>query len=91
MFRSILVPASGTRNHDAVFRTALAVARLSTGHLDFLHVRDPGEMLLSAARESEADLLVMGGCSRSRLREVVFGGVTRHVLRSASMPVLMSH
>ena len=45
-------------------------------------------------REAEAlgaDLLVMGGYSHSRLREVVFGGFTRRTLGSAGIPVLMAH
>ena len=41
--------------------------------------------------EVAADLLVMGGYSHSRLRELVFGGVTEHVLRQAKLPVLMVH
>lgn len=53
--------------------------------------RDPGDVLLASVEESNTDLLVMGGYSRSRMREAVFGGVTRRVLRSASLPVLMSH
>jgi len=39
MFRYILVPATGATTDAAVFRTALAIARLDAGHLDFLHVR----------------------------------------------------
>lgn len=53
--------------------------------------RDPADVLLAAVEESGADLLVMGGYSHSRMREVVFGGVTRRVLRSAGLPVLMAH
>lgn len=52
---------------------------------------DPGDVLLSAIEENGADLLVMGGYSRSRMREVVFGGFTRRILRSAGLPVLMVH
>jgi nucleotide-binding universal stress UspA family protein len=33
----------------------------------------------------------MGAYGRSRLREAVFGGVTRHILRFMTVPVLMSH
>jgi nucleotide-binding universal stress UspA family protein len=33
---------------------------------------------------------VIGGYSHSRLREIVFGGVTRRILRSANLPVLMA-
>lgn len=53
--------------------------------------KDPGDALLAAVAETGADLLVMGGYSHSRMREVVFGGVTRRVLRAADLPVLMAH
>ncbi|MBN8890362.1 MAG: hypothetical protein BGP12_14875 [Rhodospirillales bacterium 70-18] len=49
------------------------------------------EVLLAAATQQQASLLVMGGYSHSRLREVVFGGFTQHVLRGADLPVLMAH
>jgi len=39
MFRYILVPATGAQTDEAVFRTALAMARPSAAHLGFLHVR----------------------------------------------------
>jgi nucleotide-binding universal stress UspA family protein len=48
------------------------------------------EQLLSVAGEINADLLVMGAYSHSRLREFVLGGVTRDILNSAGLPVLMS-
>jgi nucleotide-binding universal stress UspA family protein len=50
-----------------------------------------GAALLRAASEAGADLLVMGGYGRSRLRELVLGGVTRHVLSHAQLPVLLAH
>jgi nucleotide-binding universal stress UspA family protein len=50
-----------------------------------------GEALLQKARDNGADLLVMGAYGHSRMREFVFGGATRHVLRNATIPVLMSH
>jgi nucleotide-binding universal stress UspA family protein len=50
-----------------------------------------GATLLRAASEAGADLLVMGGYGRSRLRELVLGGVTRHVLTHAQLPVLLAH
>jgi nucleotide-binding universal stress UspA family protein len=36
-------------------------------------------------------MMIMGGYGRSRLRELVLGGVTRHVLTHAQMPVLLAH
>lgn len=52
--------------------------------------RDVGAGLLQAAEAFGADLLGMGAYSHSRLRQLILGGVTRHVLRRAPMPVLMA-
>ncbi len=49
-----------------------------------------GAGLLAAAREFGADLLSMGAYSHSRLRQLILGGVTRHVLEHADLPVMMS-
>ncbi len=51
--------------------------------------REVGRGLLSAAAEFGADLLAMGAYSHSRLRQLILGGVTRHVLENAKLPVLM--
>jgi nucleotide-binding universal stress UspA family protein len=48
-----------------------------------------GAGLLAAAGERACDLLVMGAYSHSRLRQLFLGGVTRHVLAYATIPVLM--
>jgi len=48
-----------------------------------------GAGLLGAARDFGADLLCMGAYSHSRLRQLILGGVTRHVLENADIPVLM--
>ncbi|GEO81398.1 universal stress protein [Pararhodospirillum oryzae] len=58
-----------------------------------LHAEDMevGAMLLSRATDLGADLMVMGAYGRSRLRELVLGGATRHILRHMTIPVLMSH
>jgi nucleotide-binding universal stress UspA family protein len=53
--------------------------------------RDVGAGLLAAARAFDADLLGMGAYSHSRLRQLILGGVTRHVLNCAHLPVLMAH
>jgi nucleotide-binding universal stress UspA family protein len=50
-----------------------------------------GEVLLSRAADLGADLLVMGAYGHSRVRELLLGGATRSVLRSMTLPVLMSH
>jgi nucleotide-binding universal stress UspA family protein len=50
-----------------------------------------GDAILSRAADLGADLLVMGAYGHSRFREVVLGGVTRHILANMTVPVLMSH
>ena len=49
------------------------------------------DTLLSHAADTGADFMVMGGYGHSRLREFVLGGVTRGILTSMTIPVLMSH
>jgi nucleotide-binding universal stress UspA family protein len=49
---------------------------------------DAGELLLSEATARHADLLVMGADGHARLREMMFGGATRHALARAPIPVL---
>ena len=49
------------------------------------------EVLLAQAREQSADLLVMGGYGHSRLREMLSGGTTRHVLERTTVQVLFAH
>ncbi|WP_426957828.1 universal stress protein [Muricoccus radiodurans] len=51
--------------------------------------REVGAGLLGAARDFNADLLCMGAYSHSRIRQLILGGVTRHVLENADMPVMM--
>ncbi len=53
--------------------------------------KEVGAALLEHARGLGADLLVMGGYGRSRMREMIFGGVTLHVTGALEMPVLMAH
>jgi nucleotide-binding universal stress UspA family protein len=49
-----------------------------------------GAGLLAAARDFGCDLLAMGAYSHSRLRQLILGGVTRHVLENSSLPVMMN-
>lgn len=51
---------------------------------------DVGNTLLSHAADVSADFLVMGAYGHSRLREAIFGGTTRTLLESMTIPVLMS-
>jgi nucleotide-binding universal stress UspA family protein len=50
-----------------------------------------GDTLLSLATDQGFSLLVMGCYGHSRMRELLLGGTTRTILRSATLPVLMMH
>lgn len=52
--------------------------------------RPIGAALVAAAVEHQADIMVMGGYGHSRMREMIFGGVTRYVLNHAGLPILMA-
>ncbi len=52
---------------------------------------DVPSTILSYAADSSADMIVMGGYGHSRLREFILGGVTRSILETMTVPVLMSH
>lgn len=52
---------------------------------------DVGNQILSRAADMQSDLIVMGAYGHSRLRELVLGGVTRTLLDTMTVPVLMSH
>ncbi|HSV28506.1 MAG TPA: universal stress protein [Candidatus Omnitrophota bacterium] len=52
---------------------------------------NPGEALLKECEYQGIDLLVMGAYTHSRLRQLILGGVTRHVIHHADIPVLMCH
>jgi nucleotide-binding universal stress UspA family protein len=49
------------------------------------------DALLNEATRDDADLIVMGGYGHSRFREWMLGGVTRHMLETAPVPILMAH
>lgn len=53
--------------------------------------KNPGEVILEQATTLGCDLLVKGAYTQSRLRQMIFGGATRHILANAALPVLMAH
>jgi nucleotide-binding universal stress UspA family protein len=71
--------------HLARRGVAVDVKRMSAGDIAI------EDVILSYAADSGADFVVMGGYGHSRLREFVLGGVTRGILASMTVPVLMSH
>jgi nucleotide-binding universal stress UspA family protein len=56
-----------------------------------LEGKNTGEAILRAAKAEGCDLLVKGAFTQSRLRQMIFGGATSHILAHAELPVLMAH
>ena len=91
----VLVAAAGS---EARFEGAEEVSELLarhgahvTTHLLDAPAGEVADTLLRFAKRENAALIVMGGYGRSRMREWLFGGVTRDILRNASLCCLMSH
>jgi len=68
-------------------RNGVAAELMSVG----LEGRNTGERVLAAAKAQGCDLLVKGAYTQSRLRQMIFGGTTSHILANAELPVLMAH
>jgi nucleotide-binding universal stress UspA family protein len=71
--------------HLARHGVPAVVKRITRGDIDVQSA------LLSHAADYSADFVVMGGYGHSRLREFIWGGVTRNMLGAMTVPVLMSH
>lgn len=61
------------------------VAVIASGGLDV------SQSLQRHIRDKNADLLVMGAYSHSRLRQAILGGTTRSLLADAGTPIFMMH
>jgi len=83
------VPADASATHLTRYLSRLGVPtktdRLTTEKANIQ------SSILSLAADESLDLLVMGGYGHSRLKETMFGGVTREMLESMTVPTLMSH
>jgi len=53
--------------------------------------RSVGEAILDETKDFNADLIVKGAYTHSRLRQLVFGGATRHLLNHTPIPLFMAH
>lgn len=53
--------------------------------------RPVADVLNQHAIDMSADLIVMGAYGHSRMRERIFGGVTKAMIDEAQLPVLMAH
>lgn len=89
-------PESGASNHGDIPSADICLHLARHGvKAEARSVRasdiDVGDLLLSRAADEGADLIVMGAYGHSRLREIVLGGATRHLLKHMTVPVLLSH
>ena len=89
-------PKSTLMGHGAEPGTDIALHLARHGvraevHRTVAQERAEGEAILSSAFDRGADLIVAGAYGHSRMRELVLGGVTRTLLRSMTVPVLMAH
>jgi nucleotide-binding universal stress UspA family protein len=73
------------KRHLARHGINVEITRIPAGQVD------AQTAILAHAANSGADFIVMGGYGHSRLREFILGGVTRSILKSMPVPVLMSH
>ena len=53
--------------------------------------RRPGDVILAKAEALGCDLVIKGAYTQSRLRQMIFGGTTQHVITKAALPVLLAH
>ena len=83
------------RDREAVQRVVLHLARHDIVPARADHLLRKGDavsdLLLSAAMDISADLIVAGAYRHSPLREVLTGRVSRELLEHMTVPVLMSH
>jgi nucleotide-binding universal stress UspA family protein len=84
-----LVPSAASARKLArhLGRTGLAVdlIELTAAHSDI----EPS--ILSLAADENLDMLVMGAYGNSRVQEGILGGITREMLKTMTLPTLMSH
>ncbi len=90
-----VLSVTGDTNEGSLPDTELAASLARHGvnvSVNTLQASDAttGEEIARRAAE-RSELLVMGAYGHSRLREFVLGGVTRHMLRSMTIPVIFSH
>jgi nucleotide-binding universal stress UspA family protein len=68
---------------------ALAGERKLTARAQLIH-NNPESAILHECREANADLIVMGAYGHTRIREMILGSTTSHVVRKSRVPVLLA-
>ena len=78
-------PGADIARHLVRHDVKTKVAQLKRGPLTI------GDLLLNRVADNGYDLIVMGAYAHSRLRELVLGGVTKHMLRHMTVPIFTAH
>jgi nucleotide-binding universal stress UspA family protein len=78
-------PGAGIVAHLGRHDVASRIAQVQSGGAAIT------DLILAEAKSAGADLIVMGGYGHSRLRELMLGGVTRHMIERMTLPVLLAH
>jgi nucleotide-binding universal stress UspA family protein len=79
------ITGTNMKRHLARHGINVEIKRIAAGEVD------AQTAILAHAADTGTDFIVMGGYGHSRLREFILGGVTRSILKSMPVPVLMSH
>ncbi|MDY0884779.1 universal stress protein [Dongia soli] len=69
----------------------LACHGITARQIESRHLKSIGESLIEAAKTKQASLLLMGAYGHTRMHEFFLGGVTRHLLKHTTVPLLMAH
>jgi nucleotide-binding universal stress UspA family protein len=92
-----VVTVRGARESAGSGRSAAVIRNLKRHGIDARHIsltasrEGIAATLLGYCKENNADVMVMGAYGHTKLREDLFGGVTRDVLETMTVPVMMSH
>jgi nucleotide-binding universal stress UspA family protein len=95
--REVVVVAVGPQHMPEPGPTGEELARNLAAHgftvslrTAFGRQKPQGESFLKEAMSAGADLLLKGAYTQSRIRQMIFGGATRHIIMDAKIPVIMA-
>jgi len=96
--KEVVIVAVGPQHMPEPGPTGEELARALEGHGLSVSLRSAfgrdkamGESFLKEAMAAGADLLLKGAYTRSRIRQMIFGGATRHIIMEATIPVILAH
>ncbi|HTQ33104.1 MAG TPA: universal stress protein [Stellaceae bacterium] len=97
MAKEVVVVAVGPQHMPEPGPTGDELARTLERHgfkvslrTAFGRQKPQGESFLQEAMAAGADLMLKGAYTQSRIRQMIFGGATRHIIMDSKIPVVMS-